>query len=71
MTIEQLTEDRTGEINDLRRFLSYINVLKVNVGLSDELTNELLLKINTRIQQCQISIDISIREYQCETDNNF
>lgn len=60
MTIEQLTESRALEINDLNTFLSYVAVLDDNVGLSDNTINELQLKINIRISQCEISI----REYQ-------
>ena len=56
MTIEQLTENRAMEIDDLNTFLSYVVVLNENVGLSDNTINELQLKINIRISQCEISV---------------
>ena len=56
MTIEQLTENRAMEIDDLNTFLSYVAVLNENVGLSDNTINELQLKINIRILQCEISV---------------
>lgn len=56
MTIEQLTENRAMEIDDLNTFLSYVAALNENVGLSDNTINELHLKINIRILQCEISV---------------
>jgi len=60
MIVEELVEQHKKEIKQLNRFRSHIPVLKLNVGLSDDTINELLLKINIRISQCEISI----REYQ-------
>jgi hypothetical protein len=54
------TEHKNGElkqeIKQLSRLRTYIPVLKLNVGLSDETINELLLKIEIRISQCKICI---------------
>lgn len=59
MLAEQIIEKQKQEIKQLNRFRAHIPVLKVNVGLSDDTINELQIKINTRISQCEISI----REY--------
>jgi len=60
MTVEQLIEKRKGEIEELYKFQSYMQVLKENVGLTDETANEMMIKISFRIAQCQNNI----REYQ-------
>jgi hypothetical protein len=56
MMIEELIEKHKKEIKQLNKFRAHIEVLKVNVGLSAETINELKLKINTRISQCEIAI---------------
>jgi hypothetical protein len=60
MTVEQLVEKRKVEIEELLRLQFYIQVLKENVGLTDETINEMLIKISFRIAQCEDNI----REYQ-------
>ena len=60
MTVEQLIEKRKGEIEELNKFKSYMQVLKENVGLTDETINEMVKKISFRIAQCEDNI----REYQ-------
>jgi len=60
MNIEQLMEKRKQEIEELNKFKSYMQVLKENVGLTDETINEMLIKISFRISQCEATIT----EYQ-------
>ena len=63
MNVEQLIEKRKQEIKELSKFRSYMQVLKENVGVTDETMNEMQLKISCRISQCEINI----RAYQQET----
>jgi len=62
MRIEKIIENKQKEIKDLNRFRGYVQVLKENVGLSDETIKELYIKINCRVTQCEIII----RNYQKE-----
>lgn len=62
MNIEQLIEKRKKEIKELNKFRSHMQVLKENVGLTDETINEMQFKISCRISQCEINI----RDYKKE-----
>lgn len=56
MNTEHINGELKQEIKQLNRLRTHIPVLKLNVGLSDETINELLLKIEIRISQCKICI---------------
>lgn len=56
MNDEEIKGRLKQEIKQLNRFRAHIQILKDNVGLSDEIGDELQLKINTRISQCKIGI---------------
>lgn len=56
MIQEQIIENKHRELRQLNRFREHISVLKINVGLPDEFINEMLSKINLKINRCEIII---------------
>jgi len=65
MNIDQLIEKRKKEIRELNKFRTYMQVLKENVGLTDETIHEMLLKISCRISQCESNV----RDYKKQAEN--
>ena len=56
MTREQMIEKQKLELKRLNRFRAHIPVMKVTVGLPDELVDEMISKINSQIFRCEIII---------------
>ena len=57
MIREQMIEKQKQEIVRLKKSRAHIPVMKVIVGLSDELINEMLHKIDLQISRCEMMIN--------------
>jgi len=56
MVVEKIVEKYTLEIKRLNRFRAHIPVLKLCVGLSDEMINNMLHNTDNRIAECENGI---------------